>query len=208
MTEPWRGEKIGGMTPEEMNEFLKGPVASPARLPQTPRMALPRALLVPLGRRVLLVVPRLRSEWAFHMALDPRVCLLIDEPEPPIRKVICEGIAVIVEAGVGPTLENGQKSIWNQIGERYTGRRYLGTERADEYRGSVNVEPCWTFKIVPRHITSWAGCLPHGPNATDTQFSPDQTGKAKSSPPIPADRDPRQPRRRRGNPAGHRPNPA
>ena len=63
------------------------------------------------------------------MALDPRVSLVVDEPDPPIRKVICEGIAVVVEAAVGPYLENGEKSLWNQIGEQYTGPRYLG-ERA------------------------------------------------------------------------------
>jgi hypothetical protein len=53
-------------------------------------------------------------------------------------------------------LENGEKSLWNQIGEKYTGPRYLG-ERAAEYRGAVNVEPCWTFKIVPRKLTTWQG---------------------------------------------------
>jgi len=185
MTEPWRGEKTGGMTPEEMNEFLKGPWL--ARL----------ACLKPDGWPYLVpcwyhwdgacfwVVPRLRSEWAFYMALDARVSLLIDEPEPPIRKVICEGIAVIIEAGVGPTLENGQKSIWNQIGERYTGPRYLGTERADEYRGSVNVEPCWTFKIVPRHITSWQG-FAWAQRYKHAEFYPDQAGKAKVEPTYPA----------------------
>jgi hypothetical protein len=29
-----------------------------------------------------------------------------------------------------------------------------GTIDAD-YRGEVNVEPCWTFKIVPRKLTTW-----------------------------------------------------
>jgi hypothetical protein len=67
------------------------------------------------------------------MARDPRVSLVVDEPDPPIRKVICEGTAVVVEAAVGPYLDNGEKSIWNKIGERYTGPRYLG-ERAQEYR--------------------------------------------------------------------------
>ena len=35
-------------------------------------------------------------------------------------------------------------------------RMNLG-EKAAEYRGSVNVEPCWTFRIVPRRLTTWQG---------------------------------------------------
>jgi hypothetical protein len=84
------------------------------------------------------------------------VSLVVDEPEPPIRKVVCEGTAVCVEAAVGPYLQNGEMSIWNKIGTYETGPRYLG-ERVDDYRGEVNVEPCWTFKVVPRTLTTWQG---------------------------------------------------
>jgi hypothetical protein len=90
------------------------------------------------------------------MALDPRVSLVVDEPTPPIRKVICEGTAVVVEAAVGPYLMSGEKSLWNRIGEAHTGPRYLG-EKAQEYRGGVNVEPCWTFKVVPKKLVTWQG---------------------------------------------------
>jgi hypothetical protein len=184
MTDTWRGEKVGKMTAEEMNEFLEGPWL--ARL----------ACLKPDGWPYVVpcwyhwdgacfwVVPRIRSEWAFYMALDPRVSLVVDEPEPPIRKVICEGVAVIVEAGVGPYLENGEKSVWNQIGERYTGPRYLGPERAKEYRGGVNVEPCWTFKIVPRRLTTWQG-FAWADRYKHPEFYPDETGKPKIEPAYP-----------------------
>ena len=152
----WRGQQIGGMTREEMNEFLKGPWT--ARLATLKPDGWP--YVVPCWYHwdgvAFWVVPRERSVWAHNMALDPRVSLVVDEPDPPIRKVICEGIAVVVEAAVGPYLENGEKSLWNQIGEKYTGPRYLG-ERAAEYRGGVNVEPCWTFRIVPRRLTTWQG---------------------------------------------------
>jgi hypothetical protein len=153
----WRGERFGAMTAEEMDEFLRGPWL--ARL----------ACLKPDGWPYVVpcwyhwdgvgfwVVPRVGSAWAHYMALDPRVSLVVDEPDPPIRKVQCEGMAVVIEAGVGPYLDTGEPSIWNKIGERYTGPRYLGEERSKEYRGSVNVEPCWTFKIVPRKLTTWQG---------------------------------------------------
>ena len=152
----WRGEKIGGMSTEEMNEFLAGPWLCRV------------ACIKPDGWPYVVpswyhwdglcfwLVPRKRAAWAHYMALDPRVALTIDEPDPPIRKVLCEGTAVVVEAAVGPYLENGEKSLWNRIGEKHTGPRYLG-EKAGEYRGSVNVEPCWTFKVVPRTIRTWQG---------------------------------------------------
>lgn len=67
------------------------------------------------------VVPRVGAKWGQYMAVDPRVSIVIDEPEPPIRKVQAQGIAHVVEAGTGPYLDTGEKSIWNKIGERYTG---------------------------------------------------------------------------------------
>lgn len=152
----WRGEKMGGMTPAERNEFLAGPWL--ARLACLKPDGSP--FVVPLWYHwdgiAFYVVGRSRSEWCHHLAADPRCSLVVDEPEPPIRKVICEGTAVIVEAAVGPYLENGEKSLWNRIGEQHTGPRYLGP-RAAEYRGAVNVEPCWTIRIVPRKLTTWQG---------------------------------------------------
>ena len=106
------------------------------------------------------------------MARDPRVSLVVDEPEPPIRKVLCEGHAEIVEHPVGPHLENGQKSVWNKLGEEHTGPRYLG-EKAPDYRGSVNVEPCWTFKIVSQKIMTWQGFGWHKRYFHEELHSPD-----------------------------------
>lgn len=176
-TDPgWRGSRIGRMTTEEMNEFLRGPWL--ARL----------ACLKPDGWPYVVpvwyhwdgvgfwVVPRARSAWAHYMALDPRVSLVVDEPDPPIRKVMCEGTAVVVEAGVGPYLDNGEPSLWNKIGEKYTGPRYLGEERSKEYRGSVNVEPCWTFKIVPRKIVTWQG-FDWASRYKHPELYPDESGR-------------------------------
>lgn len=180
----WRGDRIGGMSPEEMNEFLAGPWL--ARL----------ACLKPDGSPYIVpcwyhwdgvsfwVVPRVRSIWAHYMARDPRVALVVDEPEPPIRKVICEGTAVVVEAGVGPYLDDGTKSVWNKIGERYTGPRYLG-DKADEYRGGVNAEPCWTFKIVPEKLTTWQG-FDWAKKYKHPELHPDEKGERSVEPQYPA----------------------
>ena len=152
----WRGEKLGPMSGAEMNAFLNGPwLARLACL--TPDGA---PYIVPLWYHwdgaAFWVVGRKRSEWAHYLTADHRVSLVGDEPEPPIREVICDGTAEVIEAAVGPYLENGEKSIWNEMGEKHTGPRYLG-EKAAEYRGGVNVEPCWTFRITPKKITTWQG---------------------------------------------------
>jgi hypothetical protein len=151
-----RQVKMGGMTSEEIHQFLAGPWV--ARV----------ACLKPDGWPYIVpawywwdgvafwLLPRMKSVWAHYLANDPRVSLVVDEPTPPIRKVICEGTAVIVEAAVGPYLADGRKSIWNQIGGEHMVPRYLGPDAA-KYRESVNVEPCWTIKVVPRKLTSWQG---------------------------------------------------
>jgi len=152
----WRGTKLGPMSGDEMDAFLGGPwLARVACL--TPDGA---PYIVPLwyhwDRAAFWIVGRERSEWAHYLSADPRVSLVVDESEPPIRKVICEGTAVVVEEPVGPYLDNGEKSIWNQIGEQHTGPRYLG-DKATEYRGGVNVEPCWTIRIDPTKLITWQG---------------------------------------------------
>jgi Pyridoxamine 5'-phosphate oxidase len=152
----WRGTKFGALSKQELDEFLAGPWL--ARVACLKPNGWP--YVVPVWYHwdgaAFWIVGRAKSEWCQYMADDPRVSLVVDEPTAPIRKVICEGRAEIIECKVGPFLANGEKSIWNQIGETHTGPRYLG-EKAQEYRGSVNVEPCWTIKIVPVTLTTWQG---------------------------------------------------
>jgi hypothetical protein len=150
------GGRMGGMTDQEMNDFLAGawiahvgclkPDGSPYVVPSWYWW----------DGVAFWLIPRMRSQWAHYLARDPRVSVVVDEPDPPIRKVMCEGTAVIVEAAVGPFLANGERSIWNQIGGEHLGPRYLG-EQSSDYRDSINVEPCWTIKVVPRTLTTWQG---------------------------------------------------
>jgi len=109
----WRGTKFGALNAEELDAFLQGPWI--ARLACLKPDGAP--YVVPLWYHwdgdVFWVVPRERAQWAHYMVADPRVSLVIDEPNPPIRKVLCEGRAVVVEEPVGPYLDNGEKSIWN-----------------------------------------------------------------------------------------------
>jgi hypothetical protein len=175
------GSKPRPMSAGELNEFLQKPwIAKIACLTPdgSPYIA---ASWYHWDGVAFWVVPRARSEWAHFLVRDPRVHLLVDDPNPPLSKVICEGTAVVVEAAVGPYLDNGEMSIWNKIGTYHTGPRYLG-ERADEYRGPKNVEPCWTIKIVPRKIRTvrygfqWASRYKH------PELIPDDEGRAEVAP--------------------------
>jgi len=155
--EIWRPKKKGAMSKEEIDEFLAEPFI--ARL----------ACLKPDGSPYVVpawyhwdglsfwFVARERSVWAHYLALDPRVSVVVDEPVPPIRKVMVEGTAVIVEAAAPPFDENGEMSQWNKIGTYHTGPRYREAYATEGYRDTVSKEPCWTIKIVAKKMTTWQG---------------------------------------------------
>jgi hypothetical protein len=175
------GTKSRGMSIHELNEFLQGPwIAKIACLKPdgSPYIA---AMWYHWDGVAFWIVARARSEWAHFLALDPRVHLMVDDPNPPLSKVLCEGTAVIVEAGVGPYLDTGEMSIWNKIGTYHTGPRYLG-DRSNDYRGPKNVEPCWTIKVVPRKITTVKWGFQWSKHYTHPELIPDDDGKAEVQP--------------------------
>jgi hypothetical protein len=150
--------KMGGMSPEEINEFLKEPWIVRVACIKPDGWPYIFPVWYHWDGACFWIVGRKRSQWCHYLHLDPRVSLVVDEPVPPYRKVICEGTAALIEAAQGPYLLNGEKSIWNIIGETHTGPRYLGAGRGSEYRNSVNHEPCWTYKIIPTsNLTTWQG---------------------------------------------------
>jgi pyridoxamine 5'-phosphate oxidase-like protein len=176
-----KGTQASGMSVKERNEFLQKPwIAKIACLKPdgSPYIA---AMWYHWDGVAFWIVGRARSEWAHFLAIDPRVHLMVDDPNPPLSKVLCEGTAVIVEAGVGPYLDTGEMSIWNKIGTNHTGPRYLG-ERAKEYRGPKNVEPCWTVKIVPRELTTVRNGFQWARRYAHPELIPDDEGTAEVQP--------------------------
>ena len=91
----WRG-KVGGMSDEEVDEFLKGPHL--CRLACLDEEGWP--YIVPLWYQYrdggYYVVPRARSVWAKHIQRDPRVHICVDIWET-MQKVMAKGRAEIVE---------------------------------------------------------------------------------------------------------------
>jgi hypothetical protein len=174
-------DKPRPMSVREMNEFLAHPWVAKIACLQPDGSPYIAASWYHWDGVAFWVVPRARSEWAHYLARDPRCHVLIDDPNPPNSKVMCEGTAVVVEAAVGPYLDNGEMSVWNKIGTYHTGPRYLGV-RSDDYRGPKNVEPCWTIKIVPRKIITVANAFQWATRYKHPELVPDESGHAEVDP--------------------------
>jgi PPOX class probable F420-dependent enzyme len=130
------------MSSKELEEFLRGPHI--ARIAVVKDDGSP--FIVPVwyewDGRDLYIVARKRSNWVNYIRRDSRVCVLIDEDKPPLRKVIIEGNAEIVGGD------------WIEIGRRMV-VRYFGPELGPKYlEGSLD-QPRWVIKITPKKITSW-----------------------------------------------------
>ena len=145
-SDTWRG-KVGGMSDEEVNEFLKEPHL--CRLACLDEEGWP--YIVPLWYQHrdggFYVVPRARSVWAKHIQRDPRVHICIDVWES-MRKVMAKGKAEIVE-------EPNTGGKWVEIATEMS-LRYLG-ENGPKYLEPTLVEPRWLIFMTPDSQMTWQG---------------------------------------------------
>ena len=144
--EGWRG-KVRAMTAEEVEAFLSLGI----------NMYL--ACLTPDGSPYVTVcwhewqdgyfwiIPRQRSRWAEYLESDPRVSLVVEQPNT-LAKVRCRGQAELVER---PNI-GGQ---WVPIATRMS-VRYLG-ENGPTYLESTMKQPRWLFRIKPERFETWQG---------------------------------------------------
>jgi PPOX class probable F420-dependent enzyme len=152
----FRGE-LGGLTREQMNQFLAG--NSLARLATLKPDGAPYVIPVwyQWDGEALWFVGRERSAWCRYIDNDPRVAVVIDsehsDPDESgksveIPKVVMEGLAEVVETpNVG-----GQ---WIQVAEEMS-YRYLGPN-GPTYLTSTIQQPRWLIKMTPNRIKTWKG---------------------------------------------------
>ena len=142
----WRG-KVGGMSDDEVDEFLKGPHL--CRLACLDEEGWP--YIVPLWYQHrdggFYVIPRARSVWARHIQRDPRVHLCIDIWET-MQKVMAKGRAEIVE-------EPNTGGQWVEIATEMS-LRYLG-KNGPKYLEPTLVEPRWLIFLRPDSQLTWQG---------------------------------------------------
>ena len=145
-SDTWRG-KVGGMTDEEVDEFLKGPHL--CRLACLDEEGWP--YIVPLWYQYrdggYYVIPRARSVWAKHIQRDPRINICVDI-WPSMQKVMARGKAEIVE-------EPNTGGKWVEIATEMS-LRYLG-ENGPKYLEPTLVEPRWLIFLQTRFADDLAG---------------------------------------------------
>lgn len=78
-----------------------------------------------------------------NMRRDPRVSLLIDNPEPPYRRVMVRGRAEFVDAD------------WVELARRMV-LRYLGPEGMDYFEATLHL-PRVLVRIRPERVSTWDG---------------------------------------------------
>ena len=145
-SDTWRG-KVGGMTDEEVDEFLKGPHL--CRLACLDEESWP--YIVPLWYQYrdggYYVIPRARSVWAKHIQRDPRIHICVDIWQS-MQKVMARGKAEIVE-------EPNTGGKWVEIATEMS-LRYLG-ENGPKYLEPTLVEPRWLIFMRPDSQMTWQG---------------------------------------------------
>ena len=91
-----------------------------------------------------LLAGRRKARWVANIAADSRVSFCIDTSEPPYKRVIVEGSAVIEDAA------------W--LGEwEHWALRYLGQEAGHRYYEETKATPRALIRITPGTTTTWAG---------------------------------------------------
>jgi DNA-binding IclR family transcriptional regulator len=136
------------LSPAQITAFLQGPWA--ARL----------ACVRPDGRPHVIpvwqewdgtyfhVIAWQGSQWSEYLLNNASVSLTVDEPWPPLRRVVVRGRAVPLEPH-DPSMDTD--GLLNRMARRYLGQSYAGQA------GQVQR----TFRIEPEYLRGWQG-LPGG----------------------------------------------
>lgn len=128
----------------DMAAFLQGPWT--ARLAVVRPNGQPHVIPVwqEWDGEVFTIIAWQGSQWAEHLLQNPNVSLTIDEPWPPLRRVVVRGQAALLHRGGGiPGLE--------ALVQRLT-RRYLG-----QASSALAAQVQYAFRIRPDFISGWQG---------------------------------------------------
>ncbi len=145
--ESWRG-RVGRMDDDQLAAFLQEGVV--CRLGCLDEEGWPYVVPVWFHHADggYYIIPRERSAWATYLRRDGRVFLSIDDPTPPLRKVLVRGTAELVE-------EPNVGGRWVAIATAMS-YRYLGEHGPDYLVPTLN-EPRWLFFVRPQRTTTWQG---------------------------------------------------
>lgn len=135
---------------ESLSEHLRRKVDDFLRRPLIAKIATVRAdgspYVVPViynwdGQNVY-IIGRKRAAWIEHIRREPRVAVLIDDPNPPHPRVLIEGEAEIIG------------TEWVEMGKEML-EKYLGEEMSQKYLEGTIDQPRVVIRVIPKRITSW-----------------------------------------------------
>jgi nitroimidazol reductase NimA-like FMN-containing flavoprotein (pyridoxamine 5'-phosphate oxidase superfamily) len=144
----WTGANRG-LTDEEINEFLAGPVV--ARVATVDENGMP--YITPVWEEwdgeAMWIIPRERSAWVPHIKANPNIAVSVAMDVSPYMRVLFRGKAHIVS---GPEPLQGQcLDIANRMALRYLG------EHGPEYLQASANRPRYLIKFVPETKQTWVG---------------------------------------------------
>jgi PPOX class probable F420-dependent enzyme len=144
----WMG-KNSGLAPQEIKEFLAGPVV--ARVATIDQDGLP--YITPVWQewdgKALWIVPRERSAWVQHIKNNPNVAVSCAMDSGTYTRILFRGRAEIIS---GPEPMQGKcLEVANRMATRYLG------ERGPEYLVPTYDRARYLIKIVPTTTVSWEG---------------------------------------------------
>jgi nitroimidazol reductase NimA-like FMN-containing flavoprotein (pyridoxamine 5'-phosphate oxidase superfamily) len=144
----WMG-KNSKLTPEELAEFLAGPMV--ARVATIDEEGLP--YITPVWQEwdgdAMWIIPRERSAWVNHIKLHPKVAVSVAEDSGTYKRVLMRGTAEIIS---GPEPLQGQSlEIANRMATRFLG------EHGPDYLVPSIPNPRYLIKFVPDSMITWDG---------------------------------------------------
>jgi DNA-binding IclR family transcriptional regulator/nitroimidazol reductase NimA-like FMN-containing flavoprotein (pyridoxamine 5'-phosphate oxidase superfamily) len=146
------GPEVGPLSHEELDSFLAG--GRLARLSCVRPDGFPHTVPVwyEWDGRVFWIVARARAEWTGYLQANSRVSLAIDESEPPLRRLLAEGLAHFEE----PAARGGR---WRVVRRRMAQRYLAAPQRGPD--AALERVPHVLVRIEPLKMTTWRGLLPH-----------------------------------------------
>lgn len=144
----WMG-KMRALTPEEIADFLAGPIV--ARLALVTPAGAP--YIVPLWQEwdgaAMWFIARERSAFIPALRANPRLAASCALDAAPSTRVLLEGTGEIV-AGPAP-LAGDVLAMARRMATRYLG------ERGPEYLEPTRDRPRYWLRLAPTRLTSWEG---------------------------------------------------
>ena len=147
----WMG-KMRGLTPEELTEFLAGPVV--ARIATVDEEGFP--YVTPVWQEwdgeAMYIIPREKTVFVKHILKNPKVAISCALDTGTYTRMLMRGVAEIIS---GPAPMTG-KCL--EIGQRMS-IRYLG-EHGPEYLEGSQDRPSYLIRVTPqadKKLITWDG---------------------------------------------------